>query len=117
MVEKGFEPDRANIGVVRVVASADKKAELVAHSRLMRAGLTKHYAPLLVDDDYQGNLFECAGGNHLNGTVGNFKAALRAYNGFDFVVPEEDELLQLQVKEGLLFSSLKKILPTTILSS
>ena len=67
--------------------------------------------PLLVDDDHQGDLYECVAANHLNGNVGNFKAALRAYNGFDFVVPDDDDLLKLQVREGLLFWVLKNDTP------
>lgn len=104
----GFAPERARVGMVRQVRSADAKAALVEHNAKMRKCAVGHYPPLAAAIAHAGELFECVGGNHLTVTIGCFGVVLKAYNGFVFEPPPDDDHLDLVIREGHLYYVLKE---------
>ena len=105
----GFAPERARVGMVRLVRAAAAKAALVEHNAKMRKCAVGHYPPLEAALAYAGELFECVGGNHLTITIGCFGVVLKACNGFVFEPPPDDDNLDLVIREGHLYYILKEL--------
>ena len=109
--DKGFAPDRAHVGMVRLVRGEKAKQSLIAHNAKMRKCAAGHYPPLEVTAEQLVELYECVGGNHLTTAVGCFAIKLEAFNGFVFDPPDDDSNLKLVTNEGHLYFILKPDTP------
>ena len=91
--KEGFNPDRAQIGMVVRRTQSDRLGRLHAHSIEMHKAMGDMLPPLVVNEHANK---ECLGGNHLTMTLRMYNSAYKSpITGAACVIGEDDIQLQL----------------------